>query len=214
MNELVASVVFPLVAVGICTGIGLLAERLAGVRLQGGLLPPLGYAAAIVVLGPGFALGAGELPGLLLVSALAVLGFALTVERRPVPGWGALAGTATYALHIAPVALCGGATFLGYNLLNDTAIHLALVDWIGDHGTRYMHTAPSSYAAAIDEYVGNSYPLGSHELLAALHPVPGLDPALIYQPFLALAAGLGAAGVFGLLRGESVRPAVAAVAAF
>lgn len=212
MNELVAWVVFPLVAVGICTGIGLLAERLAGVRLEGGLVPPLGYAAAIVVLAPLFALGAGEVPGLLLLSVLAVVGFAITVERRRPPGWGALTGAATYALHIAPVALSGGATFLGYNLLNDTAIHLALIDWIGDHGTRYLQLAPSSYAAAIEDYVGSSYPLGSHELLAALHPIAGLDPALIYQPFLALTAGLGAAAVFALLRGDDVPPPVAAVA--
>src|SRR4051794_32493919 len=115
MNELVAWVLFPLVAMVICTGIGLLAERLAGVRVEGALVPPLGYAAGIVVLGPLFALGAGELPGLLLLSALAVLGFAIARERRRLPGWGALAGAATYALHIAPVALSGGATFLGYN---------------------------------------------------------------------------------------------------
>jgi hypothetical protein len=102
----------------------------------------------------------------------------------------------------------------GYNLLNDTAIHPALVDWIADHGTRYTELAPSSYAAAIDEYVGSSYPLGSHELLAALHPVTGLDPALIYQPLLALAAGLAAAALYALLRAEAVRPAHSALAAF
>jgi hypothetical protein len=112
------------------------------------------------------------------------------------------------------VALSGGATFLGYYLLNDTAIHLALVDWIGDHGTRYLQLPPSSYADAIDEYVGSSYPLGSHELLAALHPVSGLDPALIYQPFLALAAALAAAALYALLRAEGMGALVAALAAF
>lgn len=213
MDELVAWVVFPLVALAICTGIGLLAERLAGARLEGALLPALGFAVGIVALGPLFALGAGELAGLVLLAVMAAAGFAVALERRR-PGWGALAGLATYALHISPVALSGGATFLGYNLLNDTAIHLALVDWIGDHGSRYSQLAPSSYAAAIDEYVGSSYPMGSHELLAALRPISGLDPALIYQPFLALAAGLAAAAVYGLLRSEGARPPVAAGAAF
>jgi hypothetical protein len=214
VDEVVAWLLFPLAAAGICTGIGLLAERLADVRLDSALIPALGYAAAIVVLGPLFALGAGELPGVLLLSALALVGFGVAVERWRIPGWGALTGAATYVLYIAPVALSGGATFLGYNLLNDTAIHLALVDWIADHGTRYQQLLPSSYAAAIHDYVGSSYPLGSHELLAALRPIAGLDPALVYQPFLALTAALGAAAVFALLRGEGLQRPVAALAGF
>src|SRR5206468_1716165 len=118
--------------------------------------------------------------------------------RRSV-GFGGLAGFGAYLLHIAPVALTGQATFLGYNLLNDTAIHLALVDWIGDHGSRYIQQPPSSYGAAIHDYVGTRYPLGSHELLAALKPVVGLDPALVYQPFLALCAGIAAAAIVALV---------------
>src|SRR5260370_20442338 len=109
-------------------------------------------------------------------------------------GGGAVAGAATFALFIAAVALTGQATFLGYNLLNDTAIHLALVDWIGDHGSRFIAQAPSSYGATVNDYVRTHYPLGSHELPAALKPLVGIDAARLYQPFLAFSAALAAGG--------------------
>src|SRR5438105_8235447 len=215
MHELLAWIVFPLVALALCAGIGMLAERVAGVELHPALLPALGFATAIVRLGPLFATGAGAVPGLVLLTVAAAAGFALRARSltRLRPGLGALAGVAAYALHIAPVALSGTATFLGYNLLNDTAIHLALVDWISHHGSRWLAQPPSSYAAAIHEYVGTDYPLGSHELLAALKPVVGLDPALVYQPFLALSAALAAAAFFALLRRERAPRAPAAMAA-
>jgi hypothetical protein len=215
MTELAAWILFPLIALAICTGIGLLAERLARAELEPPLIPALGFAAAIVVLGPLFTTGLGGVSGAVLLALLASAGFVLGDVRRMRPSLGALTGAAAYALHIAPVALTGGATFLGYNLLNDTAIHLALIDWIGDHGSRYLQQSPSSYAAAIKTYVGNGYPLGSHELLAALKPFTGLDPAELYQPFLAFAAGISAAAIFALAGGGARRrrggdPSVAA----
>lgn len=202
MHELAAWILFPLIALAICTGIGLLAARLARVELPPAVVPALGFAAAIAVLGPLFATGVDGVVGCIVLVALAIAGLAAGrgLLKGLVPRWGALSGVAAYALHIAPVALTGSATFLGYNLLNDTAIHLSIVDWIGKHGSTFTRQPPSSFGAAINDYVGSRYPLGSHELLAALKPVVGLDPAIVYQPFLALCAGLAAAAVYGLLR--------------
>jgi hypothetical protein len=203
MHELAAWILFPLIALAILTGIGLLAERLARFEAHPALLPALGLAGAIAVLGPLFATGASGVVGCIALVALAAGGWIAGGRMRMRPRFGALAGGAAYALHIAPVVLTGHATFLGYNLLNDTAIHLALVDWIGDHGSRYIHQAPSSYGATINDYVQSRYPLGSHELLAALKPVVALDPALLYQPFLALCAGIAAAAIFAIVRGAA-----------
>ncbi|MEA2426372.1 MAG: hypothetical protein QOH13_2782 [Thermoleophilaceae bacterium] len=200
-----AWLVFPLLALAICLGIGLLAERAAGVRLEPALLPATGFAAAVVVLAPLMATGAGGVAGCVVLVVAGVAGMLLArrgLVQRLTPGLGGLAGVAVYALYIAPVALSGTVTFLGYNLLNDTAIHLALVDWIGDHGSRYIQQAPSSYGAAIHDYAGTHYPLGSHELLAALKPLVGLDPARIYQPFLAFSAACAACAVYALARGS------------
>src|SRR4051794_16661396 len=199
MHELAAWILFPLIALAICAGIGLLAARIARFEVHPALVPALGFAAAIAVIGPLLQTGAPAWVACVLLVALAVAGVVAGAPERIRPGFGALAGVAAYALHIAPVALTGQATFLGYNLLNDTAIHLALVDWIGDHGSRFIHQPPSSYGATINDYVEARYPLGSHELLAALKPLVGLDPAALYQPFLALCAGLAAAAIASLV---------------
>src|SRR5207244_6100233 len=146
-------------------------------RLEPALLAPLGYAAAIAVLAPLFATGAGATPALILLALLALGGLAAGrngIAERLRPGGGTLTAAIVYAIFIAPIALSGTVTFLGYNLLNDTAIHLALIDWIGDHGSRFIAQAPSSYGATINDYVESRYPLGSHELLAALRPLVGL----------------------------------------
>src|SRR3954447_26961455 len=89
---LLAWLVFPLLAGAICVGVGLLAERLAGARLEPALLAPLRYAAAIAALAPLFATGAGAVPALVLLVVLAVAGFALAADRRRLrPGAGAIA---------------------------------------------------------------------------------------------------------------------------
>ncbi|MEA2492451.1 MAG: hypothetical protein QOJ29_362 [Thermoleophilaceae bacterium] len=206
---------FPLLSVGVCLGIGLLVERAAGTEWQPALLPPLGFAAAIAVAAPVFATGTGALPVLVLLVVLALAGFALGATRLAAlrPGAGALVGSAVYALHLAPVALSGQVSFLGYNLLNDTAIHLALVDWIGAHGSHFIHQPPGSFGATVNDYVATRYPLASHELLAALKPLVGLDSARIYQPFLALCAALTASALYALLRAERAPRVAAAVSA-
>ena len=206
MTELAAWILFPLIALAICTGLGLFAARLARADVAAPLIPALGFAGAIAVLGPLFTTGANATWGAALLVVLALAGWIAGDARRMRPALGAVTGAATYALHLAPVAFTGSATFLGYNLLNDTAIHLALVDWIGDHGSRYLHQSPSSYAAAIDTYVGSGYPLGSHELLAALGPFVGLDPGQIYQPFLAFSAAVAAAAIFSIAGGGTRPP--------
>jgi hypothetical protein len=212
VDQLLSWVVFPLAAAAICFGTGALAARLARVALEPALLAAVGYAAAIAILGIVFATGVGAVPALIVLIALAVAGL-VTARPLPRPRLGAAAGVATYLLHIAPVALTGTATFLGYDLLNDTAIHLSIVDWIGQHGSHWSHQPPGSYGAAINDYVGTRYPLGSHELLAALRPLVGRDPALLYQPFLAVSAGIAAAAIYALLR-SALGDGRAAVAAF
>ena len=148
MHALVAWVLFPLVALAVCTGVGLLVERIARADLHPAAIPPLGFATAIVLLGPLFATGAGGTAGSAVLLTAAAAGFVLGRRTLPRfgPGAGAAAGSAVYLLYIAPIALSGTVGFLCYNLLNDTAIHLALVDWIGDHGSRWIAQPPSSYA--------------------------------------------------------------------
>ena len=216
MTELAAWVAFPLVTALACLGTGLLAERLSGLRLEPALVAPVGLCGALVVVGAIFAAGGGVvLAGIgLALAASAGIVSARGELGRFRPGPGALAAGAAYALHIAPVAFTGTATFLGYNLLNDTAVHLALVDYLTDHGAGLVELPPSSYAAAIEEYVGRRYPLGSHELLAVLRLAVPVDPAALYQPFLAASMALAASAVFAVVRAAGIGARAAAGAAF
>ena len=216
MTLLVAWVAFPAVFAALCLGLGALAERLARLRLDAALVAPLGLCVALAATAALLEAGAGAevVAAGLGIPALAGLALAARSPGRWRPGPGAAAAGAAYLLYIAPVALTGSATFLGYNLLNDTAIHLALVDYLGDHGAQFAALPSSSYAAAIEEYVGRDYPLGSHGLLAALRVAAPLDAAELYQPFLATSVALAAAALVALVRGEGLRPWVAAAAGF
>src|SRR5262245_43553670 len=105
MTELAAWILFPLIALAICTGIGLLAARVARADVAPPLIPALGFAAAIAVLGPLFTTGARGTWGAALLVVLALAGWVIGDARRMRPALGALTGAATYALHIAPVVL-------------------------------------------------------------------------------------------------------------
>jgi hypothetical protein len=217
MTEIAAWIAFPLVALVVCLGSGLLAERLAGVTLPPAVVPALGFATAIVALGPAYALGGRGAVAVAVLTVTTGAGLWLArseLRRRFRPGFGAAAGGSAYALYIAPVALSGHATFLGYNFLNDTSIHLLLVDYLNELGNRDPSSlAPSSFVSAAEGYVGKSYPLGSHQLLAGLRALLGTEPARLYQPYLAFATGLSAAALFALVRGVGAPGPAAAAAA-
>src|SRR3954451_25175269 len=99
MHELAAWILFPLIALAICTGIGLLAARLARFEVHPALVPALGFAAAIAVIGPIFQTGIRAWPVCVSLIPLAIAGFIAGAPSRMRPGWGALAGIAAYALH-------------------------------------------------------------------------------------------------------------------
>ena len=217
MTELAAWVLFPLISLVLLTGVGLLVERVARLELHPALVAPLGFCAAIAIVGPGYALEQGSELALVVVAVAAAAG--LVAARRELwprfrPGLGAAAGLAVYALYIAPVVFHGAATFLGYNFLNDTAIHLALVDYLDGWGRRPPSFLPdSTFKYSLAGYVAVDYPLGSHELMAALRDALPIDAARLYQPFLAISAGLAASGLFALLRDVKAPPPAAAGAA-
>lgn len=213
MIELAAWVAFPLAALNLSCGLGLVVERVAGLELHPALLAPFGFCAGIVLVGPVYAAHQGAELALAVLLAGAAAGYWLgrrELRARLRPGLGAAAGVAAYALYMLPVLATGKATFLGYNLLNDTAIHLALVDYLDDWGRRSPDfLQPGTFHAAMQGYVGQSYPLGSHELLAAWREAVPIDAAHLYQPFLAICAAFAAAALFAMLR-EAGAPRMAA----
>ena len=220
MLLLQAWLLFPALLALLSLGLGLLVERLGGSRLPGVLLIPTGLAALIVIARAAMSWDAtAELATpLVIVGAVAglVIGRARVWPLQLDP-WATGAALFTFAVFAAPVVLGGSASFAGYTILGDTAVHFVLADRIASEGTSLAGLEPSSYRETLTAYFSSGYPLGAHAGLAAVRPLSFADVAWVFQPYLAFIAAALALSLVGLLNGivESRwrRAAVAALAA-
>src|SRR5438874_8622658 len=116
MSIFVCWIIFPLLIGLIAIGCGLLVEAIAGFRLPGALVPPVGI--AVVIVAGDFATMTGATAQLAtpLVVALAVAGYGLSYpwRGRRIEGWAVAAAVAVFAVYAAPIVLTGRATFAGY----------------------------------------------------------------------------------------------------
>lgn len=220
MLFLQAWLLLPVLLAALSLGCGLLIERLTGARLPGVLLVPVGLATIVVVARGAMTWDATAELATPLVVLLALGGLVVGRTRlrpRELDVWALAAAVAVFALFAAPVALSGSATFAGYTILGDHAVHFALVDRIASHGTNVDGLAPSSYREALNSYFSSGYPLGAHAALGAVRPLAFLDVAWAFQPFLAFIAAALALTLVGLVRSVIRSPwrraAVAALAA-
>jgi hypothetical protein len=220
MLLLQAWLVFPALLGLLSLGLGLLVERLGGTRLPGALVMPTGLAAVIVIARAAMTWDLTAELATPLVVAGAIAGLVLGRERvwplRP-ELWTSLAAVAAFAVFAAPVVLAGSASFAGYTILGDTAVHFVLADRIGSDGTSLSGLEPSSYRQTLEAYFAGGYPLGAHAALAAVRPLAFTDVAWVFQPFLACIGAALALTLVGLLQGVVAsswrRAAVAALAA-
>ena len=213
----VAWVVFPIVLLTVTLGCGLALEALAGRPLPLCLLPPVGLAAAVVLMAFATMTDATAELAVPLVVALAIAGFGAGYAglRRRLEPWAAGTGAAVYVAYAAPVVASGDATFAGYVKLDDTATWLGTLDYALEHGTRVTGLAPSSYEAMLTFWLGDGYPLGSFLPLGVTRLVD-VDPAWTWQPYLAFLAALLALVLYqlvgGVVRSPRLRALVAATA--
>ena len=204
MQSLIAWLVLPAVLLALCGGLGLLAQRLTGASLPAGLGAPVGAALAIAVALAGYVVGLRGLLTPLLLVLLAAAGFVLRAREgsRPTrPGPVFLVWSVTYALYIAPVVLSGHWTWPGYNFVNDTSVQLLLAEWLPEHGrTMPAEAFVSTPLDVLRTYFSSGYPLGSHALLAAVGQLIPIPLEALYQPFIAVFAGLAATALTSLAR--------------
>jgi hypothetical protein len=196
-----AWVLFPALLCVLSLGWGLLLERLSGGRLRGVFLLPVGLAAILVVARAAMSTDASAELGTPLVVAGAVTGLVLGLRQLGefgVDRWAAAAAVAVFAVFAAPIVLSGSATFAGYTVLGDTAVHFILADWIAAHGTELGSLEPSSYRQTLETYFGSGYPLGTHAAMAAVRPLAFVDVAWAFQPFLCFLAACLALTLYGL----------------
>jgi hypothetical protein len=218
IDDLGGWLLLPILAYLVFTGIGLLVERLARSPLPNGLLAPLGLCVAVVAVLPGYELGAGAWLAIAILAVLAVAGLGWNGRELPArlnPGWAGVAALAVYLLYIGPFVVSGDSTWGGYNLVNDTSVHLVLSDYIAQYGA--VASQPGDVSTYLDtalEYVDGTYPIGAHGLLATFsRMVPG-DVATIYQPMIAVLAALAAMALATIGRRAGISAPAAAVAGF
>ncbi len=209
-----AWIVFPLLLLVVCIGFGLLTEALAGRRLPGTLLAPLGMASLTVV---GLATTASSTTASWtapLAAVLALAGFVLAAlgrrNLRPDP-WPTVVAFAVFAAFAAPVVLSGEPTFAGYIKLDDTATWFAITDRLMEHGRDISSLPPSSYEATLAFNLAGWYPVGAFIPFGVGAKLFGQELAWVFQPYLALLASFTALTLWQL--GERVRASVALRAA-
>jgi hypothetical protein len=195
MDQTLAWIALPALAVTTALGSGLLVERLVGARAPRGLVLPLGFAASVALLAVPYSVGLGARWAAALLALTTVVG--LVVERgrmrKALPDLpAAVAALGVYVVYVAPVALSGDATFAGYTFLGDTSVHFALIDYITVHGTDIVDLAPSNYERVTQTQLENGYPLGLHFELATLRQVLGIGTDEAYHPFMAVSIALAA----------------------
>jgi hypothetical protein len=215
-----AWLLLPVLLAALSLGCGLLVERLSAARLPGVLTLPLGLATIVVVARGAVTWDATAELATPLVVVLALVGLAVGRDRlrgRGLDRWAVAAALVVFALFAAPIVLSGSATFAGYTILGDTAVHFALIDRISAHGTDVAGLPPSSYRTVLESYFASGYPLGAHAALGAVRPLAFLDVAWAFQPFLAFVMAMLALTLVGLLGGAIRSPwrraAVAVIAA-
>jgi hypothetical protein len=205
---------FPLLGLVVCTGCGLLVRALARDRIEGPLVPAVGYATVVVAGGLLTASGSTAKLATPVVAALAVLGLALGLRRptafRP---WALVAAGVAFAVLAAPIVLSGQATIAGFIKLDDTATWLAFTDRVVDHGRDLGGLAPSTYEATLKLNIGEGYPIGVFVPLGIGSKLIGTDPAWLIQPYMASLGALLSLALWSLATPLASSPRLRAAAA-
>lgn len=209
-------IAFPVILAVLAIGCALLVEAVAGLRVPGALLAPLGLATIVVVAQLATVSDVTAELAMPLVVSLAIAGLALSFPwrgRRPDP-W--LLGTAlaVFAVYAAPIVLSGEATFAGYIKLDDTATWMALTDRVMEHGRSLSGLGPSSYEATLDFNLAAGYPVGVFLPLGVGRLLSGQDVAWVIQPYLAFLAAMLALSMGAIVRAFVRSRALSAVVVF
>jgi hypothetical protein len=216
MSLFAAWVLYPLILLALCAGLGLLVDAIGGRRLPGVLVAPAGFA-AIVVVGQ-FTTWSDATAELTVpvLAFLAVLGAGLSVPWRfgrpdPVPAGVALA---VFAVFGAPVFLSGEPTFAGFIKLDDTATWFTLTDRVMEHGRSLGGLGPSTYRATLEFNLAGGYPVGVFIPFGAAQKLLGGDLAWVFAPYLSFMAAMLALALWRVLGAVLERRELRALAVF
>lgn len=216
MSLFAAWIAFPLVLLALCGGLGLLVDVLAGRRLPGVLIAPVGLAALILV-GQFTTLSdsTAELTvPLLLVLAITGAGLSLPWRFGRPDGWPVAVAVAVFVVFGAPILLSGEPTFPGFIKLDDTATWFALTDRVMEHGRSLEGLGPSTYRATLDFNLADGYPVGVFIPFGSAQKLIGVDLAWVFQPYVSFLAAILALSLWQIVGGVLRRPGLRAFATF
>jgi hypothetical protein len=216
MSMAVPWILFPIVLLALCTGLGLLADALCGRRLPGVLVPPVGLAAMVVVGQFGTLSDATAELIVPVLLALAIAGAGLSLPwrfGRPSP-WPLAVAVAVFVVFGAPVILSGEPTFAGYIKLDDTATWLALTDQAMERGRDLDGLEASTYRATLEANLPGGYPVGVFLPFGAAARLIGAELAWVFQPYLAFLAAMLALSLWRVLAGAVADDRLRALATF
>jgi hypothetical protein len=192
MALLASWLIFPAVLGALSLGCGVLVERVAGVRIPGTLLLPVGFAVIICTAQLAVTTDAtAELatPAVVLLALAGAAFYRSVPDRRP-DGWAIGAALAVFAVFAAPIVLSGTATFAGYAKLDDTAAWLSITDHVMSHGRGVDSLATSFHKGLVRSYLSSGYPIGTFLPLGVARPFTGQDLAWVFQSYIAFLAAL------------------------
>jgi hypothetical protein len=206
----------PLLLAGLCCGLGLLAEHLAGVTLPGGLVPGVGLAVLVVVAGIPVTLGPVAPAAFVVAAALGAAGLVLGAPwrdpRLPAAGPAALTAATVFALYGAPSLLSGQGSLTGWTALDDNATWFALTDHVLAHG-RSIGAGDSSFTATLAGWLPSGYPVGALLPFGVAAKLSGQDLANALAPVVCLYAAILALGLRTIARCAGAGPRSASLVA-
>jgi hypothetical protein len=176
-------------------GCGLALERALRLRLSNALLLPLGMCVAVVLVLPGYALGAGDALAIALLVAVALAGLVLAggaLPSRLNPGLPGAAGLAVYVLYMLPVIAHGHWTWSGYDFVNDSSFEMLLAEHLKSYGATLGSIPESSEREFLNSYLNSGYPLGTQALLGTFSGLTDTPAAVLYDGFIAGLAAMAA----------------------
>jgi hypothetical protein len=185
-------------------GCGLALERVLRLRLENALVIPLGLCAALVLISPVYAAGAGDVLAVVLLVAVTLAGLVFAkdgLRSRLNPGWAGAAGLGAYVLYMLPVIAYGHWTWSGYDFVNDSSFEMLLASHIKGFGTTLGNVPETSAREFLVSYLNSGYPLGTQELLGTFSGLTGTPVEVLYQGFIAGLAATGAAALSTVTRG-------------
>ncbi len=200
-----AWVLFPLVLLGVSIGGGLLVRRLGGGWLPTALVVPVGFCLTIALSAIGTSMTWLAPATGWIVVAFALVGFGVEARRgtlrisRPNGiSWAALAGFGTFLVFAAPALLTGTTTITGYTRIVDTGFQIDFAKYLVEAG-RQFPLNDSSYHDVMQKIIPEGYPGGGQGTLGAIAALVRTDVPWCYQPFIAVAGGMGAVAIYSLL---------------